>query len=197
MKMLKEQPTEENPHIVNDYPYGYSLRCIMRYWIETTKRGQRSCRQSQNPKTGKWNKPKKSTYSNIMLAGLDEKGHYKVISNSMYSLKESKEFSKKYSEYFSDWQKKEMLNIIGMEEVYDKVEYSFKARKFKHKTTGEITESIPIFEMDDYVEVDEEGKKKDTEAEEKKQKEMTMKIIQTAVHNASKKTSMDSARGDF
>lgn len=54
----------ENAYVVDDYPYGWKLRCKIRYWIETTKNGDRMCSQTTNPKKpGEiWNKPKKSTY---------------------------------------------------------------------------------------------------------------------------------------
>jgi len=61
--------------MIKDYPYGYTLRCKMRYWIETTKRGDRFCRQSLNPKTNQWNKPKKTTYSDVMVIVTNEKDH--------------------------------------------------------------------------------------------------------------------------
>ena len=65
----------ETAYVVDNYPYG-GYRTKMRYWIEHSKRnGDRFCRQSLNPKTDKWNKPKKSTYSGVMVMTLDEKGH--------------------------------------------------------------------------------------------------------------------------
>lgn len=73
--MLKIQPTEENPIIVNNYPYGYK-KCICKFWVESVKnRGDRWVKQTQNPKTDVWNKPKKSTYSAVMVVYEDDKGH--------------------------------------------------------------------------------------------------------------------------
>lgn len=64
-------------YTVTDYPYGFKLRTEIRYWLEESpKLGWRFVSQTKNPKTGKWNAPKKSTY--VELAGcmyLDEKGH--------------------------------------------------------------------------------------------------------------------------
>lgn len=60
--------SEETAFVVDDYPYGFRLRTQIRYWIESNnKRGQRFCSQTLNPKTGRWNKPKKSTYSPVMV----------------------------------------------------------------------------------------------------------------------------------
>jgi hypothetical protein len=70
--------TESNPYIIEDYPYGFRLRTTARYYIETvSKKGDRVVFQTLNPTTGKWNKPKKSTYSAIIILWLDENNHIK------------------------------------------------------------------------------------------------------------------------
>lgn len=76
----------ENAYVVDDYPYGFTLRCKIRYWIETKeKHGQRFCSQTTNPKRSSevWNKPKYSTYFPLVVMGLDaETGYveYKILS---------------------------------------------------------------------------------------------------------------------
>ena len=197
MKILEKQPIQEDPYIVENYPYGYTLRTTIRYWVETTNRGQRFVRQTLNPKTGAWNKPKKSTYSQILLVGLDEKNHITYTSISMYSLEEAKKYKSKYEKYFNDYQKQEMINIIKMSEVYDKVEITIRTQKFKHKITGEITENVPIFDMNSYTEVDDNGNELDREKIDKEQDEINKNINRTAVMNASKETSIDSALKTF
>lgn len=64
-------------YIIEDYPYG-SLRCVRRSWIETTKHGQRICHQTTDPKKSVeyWNKPKKSTYSDLIVMGIAEDTGY-------------------------------------------------------------------------------------------------------------------------
>ena len=55
----------ESAYVVDDYPYGFRLRCRIRYWIETDpKHGCRMVSQTSNPKRPGlvWNKPKASTY---------------------------------------------------------------------------------------------------------------------------------------
>jgi len=79
-KPFKEQligyDSEQNAYSVDNYPYGYTLRTTIRYWIETNKTGdQRFCSQTKNPKTGIWNKPKKGTYSSVIVMGLDDNNH--------------------------------------------------------------------------------------------------------------------------
>ena len=64
-EILKGHTSPETAYVVDDYPYGFRLRCKIRYWLEfDPKKGYRFCSQTTNPKvTGEvWNKPKKSTY---------------------------------------------------------------------------------------------------------------------------------------
>lgn len=76
-EILKGHISPETAYIVDDYPYGFRLRCKIRYWLETNKKGTRFCSQTTNPKRGDvWNKAKASTYA--MFAGcmfLNEEGH--------------------------------------------------------------------------------------------------------------------------
>lgn len=66
-ELLFGHTDEDSAYLVDDYPYGRK-RTQIRYWIETVpKKGDRFCAQTLNPKTGLWNKPKKSTYMNIMV----------------------------------------------------------------------------------------------------------------------------------
>mgnify|MGYP003145686463 CR=1 FL=1 len=74
-EIIKQQPNEENPIIVENYPYGFK-RTKIRYWVESVKKkGDRFVSQTLNPKTNLWNKPKKSTYGAVNVVYEDEKGH--------------------------------------------------------------------------------------------------------------------------
>lgn len=67
METLFGHTSEDTALVVDDYPYGRQ-RTQIRYWIETVaKRGDRFVSQTLNPKTGRWNKPKKSTYMPVMV----------------------------------------------------------------------------------------------------------------------------------
>jgi hypothetical protein len=79
--VLTGHTSPETAYVVDDYPYG-SLRCTIRFWIETGTKGtakgqQRIARQTTNPKReGEvWNKPHVSTYSEIKVLYLDGIGH--------------------------------------------------------------------------------------------------------------------------
>lgn len=85
VKQLIGHTSEDTAYLVDDYPYGYTLRTQIRYWIETKKNfGQRFVSQTLNPKTGKWNKPKASTYHAVLVLGLDEEDHVVCHGTSYY-----------------------------------------------------------------------------------------------------------------
>lgn len=90
MNRLKGHTNEETAYVVDDYPYGFKLRTKIRYWIDTTKNGQRFVSQTLNPKTDRWNKPKKSTYNDVVCLVLGENGHVSTIGTSIKWVDEDK-----------------------------------------------------------------------------------------------------------
>lgn len=68
---------EATAYVVADYPYGFTQRTAIRYWLEAKpKKGWRFVSQTMNPKTSRWNKPKASTYIEWAASMyLDGKGH--------------------------------------------------------------------------------------------------------------------------
>lgn len=78
MKLLTGHTSPETAYVVDDYPYGRTLRCKIRYWVETADKGaakgqQRLARQTTNPKQDGevWNKPKRGTYSRAVYMYLN------------------------------------------------------------------------------------------------------------------------------
>lgn len=58
---------QDTAYLVDDYPYGFRLRCKIRYWVETAYRRssagmQRFVSQTTNPKLPgeSWNRPRQS-----------------------------------------------------------------------------------------------------------------------------------------
>lgn len=101
MKLLFGHISPETAYLVEDYPYGFRLRCQIRYWLEyKPKKGFRFVSQTTNPKKPGivWNKPKASTYS--LFGGamfLDDKGHVDWSGLSEYcSGAEAKAWADKY-----------------------------------------------------------------------------------------------------
>ena len=48
--------------IFHDWPYG-NKRCNCLFYVEASKGKERAVRKTDNPKTGRWNKPKTMTYA--------------------------------------------------------------------------------------------------------------------------------------
>jgi hypothetical protein len=89
MNILKGHISAETAYVVADYPYGFRLRCKIRYWIEYKKNhGFRFVSQTTNPKRAgeAWNKPKAGTYSRFGMAMyLGDEGHVHHTGLSEYS----------------------------------------------------------------------------------------------------------------
>lgn len=89
MRLLSGHTSPETAYVVEDYPYGFRLRCKIRYWLEfKPKKGFRFVSQTTNPKRpGEvWNKPKASTYALIGGAMyLNGEGHVTWAALSEYS----------------------------------------------------------------------------------------------------------------
>ena len=58
----------------DDYPYG-QYRTTARWYVEKNSRGMRVCRVTVNPKTGRPNKPKCTTYSPVWKIGQGSDGY--------------------------------------------------------------------------------------------------------------------------
>jgi hypothetical protein len=73
-------------HTVENYPYGFRLKTSMTFSLEfNAKKGFRSISQSVNPKTGKLNKPKKSTYNYLKVLKLSDDGKVTCYNTDFYN----------------------------------------------------------------------------------------------------------------
>lgn len=165
MKILSGHTNEENAFVVEDYPYGFRLRTKIRYWIESTKRrGDRFCSQTLNPKTGRWNKPKKDTYSAVLVMVQKDNGYIgrKGLSYSTdeKAYKDFIEFCKDFE--FNELQKNELKVVKAYIKAYEGVTFECHAVKYRNKYTGEIATQIDCMEFDQWEKCPEE-----VEAEEK------------------------------
>ena len=154
--------TEENPLIINDYPYGFRLRTQIKYWIETApKKGDRFCSQTLNPKTGHWNAPKKSTYYCIGIMLENEIGHIKLHALSMFDGDKAKTFIEKIggAEKLNKEQLKMYNQLIGNnvpqeDEFTGKIKKDYKVKWEKNKS-GECDEVKITFDRPDGVKIQE------------------------------------------
>lgn len=83
LEPLHGHTTPDTAYVVDDYPYGFRLRCKIRYWIEEKDRfGNRLMSQTTNPKKTDepWNKPKASQYADVEVLALNkENGHVETV----------------------------------------------------------------------------------------------------------------------
>jgi hypothetical protein len=144
MQFLKNHTSFETAYEVKDYPYGFRLRTSIFYWIETTpKRGDRFCTCTIDPRNGRVNAPKKSTYYNLGFMYLNAENHVKWTTASTYGKKEAiealvtafggveelnKEQKKQYNALFG-------INEVKTDEFTGKVKKDFSV-KWDRETVG-------------------------------------------------------------
>lgn len=101
MTPLYNHIDEASAYNVSDYPYSFKLRTSIKFWLEKKdSKGFRFCSRTINPKNGRVNAVKTSTYSEF--AGclfLDEEGHCKWSGLGQYS---SAEEIRSFIERFPD-----------------------------------------------------------------------------------------------
>ena len=137
--------------LVGDYPYGFNYRTDIKYWIETTKRGDRFVSQTLNPKTNLWNKPKKGTYVTIKFLVLDSTGKVTTLSLDMNATVSKIEAFKSLEHLMNDSQKAKFIEIQAFNKVMANVKVTCQAVHYKNRTTGEVSTSV---NMDDLSNVD-------------------------------------------
>lgn len=119
---------EETAAVSEDYPWGYRLRTKQRYWIESSTKangGQRNVRQTLNPKTGRWCKPKKSTYESVLVLFRDDKGHVHSEGLGKYNCKEADAiaFVERHKDKLTDFQLSKIKDIIAIDKVMKHVKF--------------------------------------------------------------------------
>lgn len=123
--------TEENALIIDNYPYGFRLRTKIRYWIETTKNGDRFVSQTLNPKNNKWNNPKKSTYDAVMVLIKEKETGY-IKSSGLYPTTDRTailNFLDFIKDYELSKEQKEQLRILrAYSKVYENVKFSIREK---------------------------------------------------------------------
>ena len=109
--------------VVEDYPYGFTLRTQIRYWIESNKRGDRFVSQTLNPKTGQWNKPKASTYNEVKVMYREpDTGYIRADALSLYDDAETIErFRTITAGHLSKSQQAHLAYVMASNKVASKV----------------------------------------------------------------------------
>ncbi len=117
----------DNAIEVDNYPWGFRLKTKRRYWIETTKNGDRFCFCTLNPKTNKWCAVKKSTYNAVEVIYIADNGYVK--SNGVYKYGVNKDEIEKFLseidyEQLSTLQKKQICKLKAVNKVMEKVTFT-------------------------------------------------------------------------
>ena len=114
----------DTAYVVPDYPYGFTLRCQIRYWLDQhPKRGTRLMTQTSNPKKPGlvWNTPKASTYS--LIAGalyLYDIGHVQWAALSEYStLADAERFRDLYAAGVPEMSRERLDRWIAAKRAYE------------------------------------------------------------------------------
>jgi hypothetical protein len=145
MKIITGHVSPETAYVVDDYPYGYTLRCKIRYWLEFKKgKGIRFMSQTTNPKRpGEvWNKPKASTYCRFggcMVVNGD--GHVKWTGLTEYCTgAEAKAWADKYGAGVPEAAKEALKMWVAAKLAYDaRTKGDFVAIEMKPTAEG-VTE---------------------------------------------------------
>lgn len=121
---------EENALIVEGYPYGFK-RTKIRYWIETTKNGDRFVSQTLNPKTDKWNNPHKSTYNAVEVLIKEKatgytRSHGLHASTSRTAILNFLDFIKDYA--LSKAQEEQIRILKALSKTYENVHFEISPR---------------------------------------------------------------------
>lgn len=129
LKVLHGHVSPETAFIVSDYPYGFRLRCKMRYWLETAEKGakagsMRLMSQTTNPKITSrevWNTPKGSTYSDMILLVLNtEDGHVENHAVSLYSFCEAFDnFRNAFYEQMDERERKKFDDLVKISRKFN------------------------------------------------------------------------------
>ena len=123
MQLLKGHISPDTAYVVDDYPYGFRLRCKIRYWLEHhPKHGFRFVSQTTNPKRGDiWNKPKASTYARFGGSMyLDSDNHVQWTGLSEYCTgQEAKIWSEQFGDAMPDVGKPLLAKWVAAKLAYD------------------------------------------------------------------------------
>ena len=120
---------EESAHVVEGWPWGRRMRCTKRFWIETTKNGDRLCAQCTQPDresgqcSGQGCKPKKSTYTpGVIVLAQDTDGTMARETLGRFdnhSAAEIESFVERHEGRLTDIQASRARSALAMRKKYD------------------------------------------------------------------------------
>lgn len=142
-QLLLGHTSEATAYVVDDYPYGRQ-RTQIRYWIESKpKHGDRSMAQTLNPKNGRWNKPKPSTYSAVLVMYLEpqEDGREFVKFHGLGLWKTTEEAEAFIAlvgvDNLNEVQRAQLAGVIGLNKVMESVTFTVREGGFTAEEQAE------------------------------------------------------------
>jgi hypothetical protein len=131
MQALTGHTSPETAYVVEDYPYGFRLRCQMRHWLEYKKgHGFRHVTQTSNPKKPGlvWNKPKTGTYAPCIVLALNAEGHVTTIAPEWPRDEAAFDaFEQEHGHAFTDEHKRAMTYLRAVERASKRVTWTVRA----------------------------------------------------------------------
>lgn len=162
MNYLFNHTSFDTAYRVEDYPYGFKLRTTIYYWLETVaKKGDRFCSQTINPKNGKLNAPKKSTFCQLGVMYLDEKKHVHWSGVSIYTEREKlKAFVNAFGADNLNTEQRKIYNSLTGINTVEVDEFTGKAKKdfsikWEKDSEGKCDELRITFDRPDGVKIKE------------------------------------------
>lgn len=119
VKVLSGHTSPETSFLQPDYPYGRTLRCKRKVWVETATKGSakgkmRFVHQTSNPRksTESWNKPHAEQYRDFLLMYVNpENGHVETAGVDVYSVEEVQKFKARWYALLDEDQKAKLDEV--------------------------------------------------------------------------------------
>lgn len=144
MNTLPGHTSPETAYLVDDYPYGFRLRCQIRYWIEYKKNhGFRFVSQTTNPKKPGtvWNKPKASTYYPVAVMVLNDDDHVTYSALNAWSAEERiSAYETQHAAALTDDHRTEIRHLRALNESQKYLTYHIETRAHGDTQPGQTRE---------------------------------------------------------
>lgn len=129
-----------NAYVIEDYPYGRTLRCTKRIWVEQATKGHKKGQHravycTTNPKSNdSWNKPKCGNYYDVVILYIEKETKYVKIAGCNYHSGVN-EFKETFYHLLSDDEQKQKVDRL--ERIYKRM-----LERSKNITFTTVTEEI-------------------------------------------------------
>ncbi len=151
VRTLAGHTSPETAFTRDGYPYGRH-RTQVRYWLEHHPRhGFRAVFQSLNPKTGRWNAPKRGTYAPVLVLTLDANGHVQNEGLGIYRGEEEiAAYEARHAAALTPEHRARIAYLRALNARAARVSYTVKAAGFATIDGNGITEHATQEEADAY-----------------------------------------------